>query len=54
MYGGPEDTGDKIILDNIKMALREIEWEAVEWIQLAQVRAQWLGLVNMVMNFRVP
>jgi hypothetical protein len=37
-------------VDNIKMDLREIEWDGMDWIDLAQDRA----LVNMVMNLRVP
>jgi hypothetical protein len=36
--------------DNIKMDLREIGWEGVDWIHLAQDRDQWLTLVNMIMN----
>jgi hypothetical protein len=27
--------------DNIRMDLREIEWEGVAWIHLAQDRDQW-------------
>jgi hypothetical protein len=27
--------------DNIKMDLREIGWEVVDWIHLVQVRDQW-------------
>jgi hypothetical protein len=40
--------------DNIKMDLREIGWEVVDWMHLAQVRDQWWDLVNTVMNLRVP
>jgi len=36
------------------MDLREIGWEDVNWIHLAEDRDQWLDLVNMVMNFDVP
>jgi hypothetical protein len=36
-----------------KMGLREIGWEGVEWIHLAQDRDQWWALVNMVMNLQV-
>jgi hypothetical protein len=36
------------------MNLREIGWEGVDWIHLAQDREQWHALVNMVMNFPVP
>jgi hypothetical protein len=32
--------------DNIRMALKEIEWDGVEWIHLAQVKDQWQALVN--------
>jgi hypothetical protein len=40
--------------DNIKMDLREIGLEGVDWIHLAQDRDQWRVLVNTVMNLRVP
>jgi hypothetical protein len=36
------------------MALREIEWGGMEWIDLAQNKDQWTTLVNTVMNFHVP
>jgi hypothetical protein len=38
--------------DNIKMDLREIGWEVVDWMHLAQDRDQWQALVNTVMNLR--
>jgi hypothetical protein len=38
----------------IKMDLREIEWDGMNWIDLAQDRDQWKALVNTVMNLRVP
>jgi hypothetical protein len=41
-------------VDNIKMDLREIGWDGVDWIDLAQDRDQWRAVVNTVMNFRVP
>jgi hypothetical protein len=41
-------------VDNIKMALREIGWDGINWINLAQNRGQWRALVNAVMNLRVP
>jgi hypothetical protein len=40
--------------DNIKMDLREIELENVDWIHVAQDRGRWWNLVNMIINFRVP
>jgi hypothetical protein len=37
-------------VNNIKIDLREIGWDGIDWIELAQDRA----LVNTVMNLRVP
>jgi hypothetical protein len=39
---------------NIKMDLREIGWDGMDWIDLAQDRDQWRALVNTVMNLLVP
>jgi hypothetical protein len=39
---------------NIKMDLREIGWNGMDWIDVAQDMDQWRTLVNMVMNLRVP
>jgi hypothetical protein len=35
------------------MDLREIGWDGVDWIDMAQDRDQWKALVNKVMNFLV-
>jgi hypothetical protein len=40
--------------DNIRMDLREIECEGVDWMHLVQDRDQWQALVNMVMNLHIP
>jgi hypothetical protein len=40
--------------DNIKMDLRETEFDGTNWIRLAQDRVQWLTFVNTVMNLRFP
>jgi hypothetical protein len=39
---------------NIKIDLRDIEWDGVDWIDMAQDRDQWRALVNTVLNLRVP
>jgi hypothetical protein len=41
-------------MDHIKIDLREIGWDGMDWIDLAQDRDQWRALVNMVMNLWVP
>jgi hypothetical protein len=41
-------------VDKIKMDLREIGWDGMDWIDLAQDRDWWTALVNTVMNFWVP
>jgi hypothetical protein len=41
-------------VDNIKMDLRGIGWDGMDWIELAQDRDKWRALVNMVMNLCVP
>jgi hypothetical protein len=35
---------------NIKMDLREICWDVVNWIDLAEDRDQWRALMNTAMN----
>jgi hypothetical protein len=41
-------------VDNIKMNLREITRDGVDWMDMAQDRDQWRTLVNTVLNLRVP
>jgi hypothetical protein len=36
--------------DNIKLNLREIRWEGVDWINLTQDRVQWRAVVNTVLK----
>jgi hypothetical protein len=46
----PRRRWDDIIIVN----LRKIVREGVDWIRQAQDKDQWRGLVNMVLNLRVP
>jgi hypothetical protein len=41
-------------VDNIKMVLREIGWDGVDFIDMAQEREQWRDLVSTVMKLRIP
>jgi hypothetical protein len=41
-------------VDNIKIDLREIEWDGMDWIDVAQDGYQWRALMNTVINLRVP
>jgi hypothetical protein len=44
----------RIYVDNIKMYLKEIEWNDMDWIDLTQDRDQWKALWNTAINIRVP
>jgi hypothetical protein len=41
-------------VDNIKMELREIGWDGMNWIDMAQDRDKWRAIVNAMLNFWVP
>jgi hypothetical protein len=41
-------------VDNIKRDLREIRWDGMDWIDLAEDRDQSRAVVKTVMNLRVP
>jgi hypothetical protein len=36
------------------MDLREIGWDGVDWIDVAEYRDQWWALLSTVMNLQVP
>jgi hypothetical protein len=42
---------DRIIL---KWFLKEITYENMDWVQLAQDKDKWRAVVNMVVHFQVP
>jgi hypothetical protein len=52
--GGNIPLGRPRRVDSIKMDLREIGWDGMNWIDMTQDRDQWRALVNTVMNLRVP
>jgi hypothetical protein len=39
---------------SIKIDLKEIEWDGMDWIDLAQDTDQWRAIVNTVTNLWVP
>jgi hypothetical protein len=39
---------------NIRVDLREIGWEGVDWMHLAQDKELWWDLMNTVSKLRVP
>jgi hypothetical protein len=39
---------------NIKIDLREIEWDLMDWIDLSQDRDQWRAHVNTVLSLLAP
>jgi hypothetical protein len=41
-------------VNNIKMDLREIGWDGVDWIDVTQNRNEWWVLVNTVVKIQVP
>jgi hypothetical protein len=40
--------------DNMKMCLREIGRESVDWSDVEHNEDKWQTLANIVMNFQVP
>jgi hypothetical protein len=40
--------------DNIKVYFKDVGWEVMDWIDLAQDRNRWRDLVTAVMNLRFP
>jgi hypothetical protein len=41
-------------VDNIKMDLRDIGWNGMDGIDLAQKTDQWRALMNTIVNLRAP
>jgi hypothetical protein len=41
-------------VNSIKIYLREIVWDSMDWIDTAEDRDKWRALANTVLNLRVP
>jgi hypothetical protein len=41
-------------VENIKMNLREVEWDSMDGIDVAQDRDQYKALIKTVINLPVP
>jgi hypothetical protein len=59
LVGKPEGKGTlgrprRRWVDNIKIDLRRIGWDGMDWIDLAQDRDKWRALVNTMINLWVP
>jgi hypothetical protein len=50
----PVNCGSLYLADNIKMNLKEVKCEGMEWTHLAQYRTQWRAVVNTVSKPLVP
>jgi len=40
--------------DNVRLDLREMGWQGVDWIHLARGRDHFKGAMNTAMNLQVP
>jgi hypothetical protein len=39
--------------DSIKIDLKQVGWEGVDWVELAQNKDKWRAVFKMIMNLRV-
>jgi hypothetical protein len=39
--------------DNIEIALKEIGWQGMSWILMAEIRHQWQAVLSMLMNLHL-
>jgi hypothetical protein len=58
-YGKPEGKKPRIrprrrCEDSIRMDVREIVWEVVKWMHLAQERDKWWALVKKIVILQFP
>ena len=50
----PLERSSRIWQNNIKMDIGEVNWQGMDWIDLAQEKDRWRAFVNSVINFGVP
>ena len=50
----PLDRPRRRWLDTVKIYLKKVRCGGMDWIELAEDRDRWRGIVNAVMNLRVP
>jgi hypothetical protein len=50
----PQGRAKRRCVNNIKMDIKEIGWDGMDWIDLAHNRDQWRDLVNTVMDLWIP
>jgi hypothetical protein len=48
------DYSEELGVDGIRIDLKELGWEEVDWMHMAQDRDHWQAPLNTVMNLRVP
>jgi hypothetical protein len=49
-----KDLSEYLDMDGIRMDLRKVVWEVVDWMHLAQDRDKWLAVLNTVINLQLP
>jgi hypothetical protein len=51
---GPLGRPRRSSVNNIKVDVREIIWDGMDWINMGQDRDHQIALLNTVMNLRIP
>jgi len=40
--------------DDIKIHLKQMQWEGMDWFGMAEDRDKWQAVSNVVMNIQIP
>jgi hypothetical protein len=51
---GGKTEGKRPLRNSVKVSLKVIGCEGMDWIHLAQDKVQWRNLLHMAMNLQVP